>query len=170
MFALEFKITGVGWANIGLTTISGTRHMTISYLGPSLEALVVCATELLLGKPETAVTFDPEGGEHVWSMRSDGARVALRIDSNEEHLLDWDEDEWESLAWSLETSVSLRHFANEIARAMRHLLDAMGEERYNEEAYSQFWRSDFTRLRRLEELLAEKNGKDDSSGPPNARS
>jgi hypothetical protein len=131
MFRIDYRLSGTGWAVMTVTHDAESRVMVVSYIGPSIDALVFDTAALLTGAISASkIEFQDEPGEHIWKTRRKGEMIDLRIDSEITVPLDEDWNELEDIAWTLEATVSLRDFAAAVLDAFDSVVSTYGLDGY----------------------------------------
>src|SRR4051812_45638904 len=78
-FAIDYRVTGTGWAEANVRDGSAGITVTASYLSDALRSLVEAASLLCEGLSESRCSWDEEPGESRWIFRRVGYSVELRI-------------------------------------------------------------------------------------------
>ena len=78
-FAIDYRITGSGWAEASVRDAEGGVTVTASYLSDALRSLVDAASLLCEGLGESRCSWDEEPGEFRWIFRRVDHDVELRI-------------------------------------------------------------------------------------------
>jgi len=68
--AINYRITGLGWAECTIADGEGTCTVTASYLSDALRSLVLAATAIISRFSQVAFSFDEEPGEYRWVVSS----------------------------------------------------------------------------------------------------
>jgi hypothetical protein len=150
-FTLRYRIWGVGWATISVTSGEVSRDMRISYIGPDINHLLWLTADLVAGvKDHGTIEFDGEGDLHTWQLARVGEDVRLHITSDIEGPWDLDSDEEaETDHWEYESTLPLRHFAQQVVAAFDQMMKELGEEGFKTK-----WPYETPALERRDELRA----------------
>lgn len=83
--ALEWELTGYGWAECHVHIGDSAAVVTASDLSDALRSLVAAVCKILRGSARATASFDEEPGEYLWTFSSDGkGSVGVRIDASED--------------------------------------------------------------------------------------
>jgi hypothetical protein len=127
---IEYSLSGSGWAECKLSDGSSSCELTASYLSDALQRLVVAATAVISGFRCVSFSFDEEPGEYRWVIHTP------RLNEIELEILEFDElwgEKPDSEGVSLfKTRCLPETFAKAVASAAQSVLDANGEEGYQD--------------------------------------
>jgi hypothetical protein len=68
--AIDYRLTGTGWAECSLSDGEASCEITASYISDPLRSLVLAATAVVSGFTRLSFRFDEEPGEYRWNITS----------------------------------------------------------------------------------------------------
>ena len=68
--AIEYRLSGTGWAECRISDESNSCELTASYLSDALHNLLIAATAVISGFSQVSFRFDEEPGEYRWVISS----------------------------------------------------------------------------------------------------
>jgi hypothetical protein len=148
---IDYRITGLGWAECKVTNEAGSCTVAASYLSDALRHLVLAATAVLSYFSRVSFSFAEEPGEYRWVIASP------RLNEIELKILDFpqlSDDKPDSEGTMLfHTKCLPLTFADAVYKAANEVLTTLGEEGYAEQwSEHPFPTSQFQELGRLLEL------------------
>ena len=146
--AINYRLTGTGWAECSLSDGQSSCDITASYLSDPLRSLLLAATAVISGFTRLSFHFDEEPGEYRWIISSP------RLNEIELEILAFDElwgDRPDSEGRSLfKTRCLPESFAETVHDTAQRVLQEHGEAGYLEKwAEHPFPSVQFAELARL---------------------
>jgi hypothetical protein len=129
--AIDYRLSGTGWAECTLSDESSSCELTASYLSDALHNLVTAATAVLCGFSQTTFRFDEEPGEYRWIISSPRINE-IQIEIREFDQL-WGDQPNESGRLLFQTVCLPETFARAVAKAAEKLLEKHGEVGYRDQ-------------------------------------
>ncbi len=129
--AIDYRLSGTGWAECTLSDESSSCELTASYLSDALHNLVTAATAVLSGFLQVTFRFDEEPGEYRWVIYSP------RVNEIQIEIREFDElwgNQSNSEGRLLFNTLCLPEtFAKAVLAAAEQLLEKHGEAGYLEQ-------------------------------------
>jgi hypothetical protein len=126
--AIDYKLTGTGWAECSISNGEQSCTVTASYLSDALGNLVLAAVALLRQFNALSFSFDEEPGEYRWVF------TPTRVNEFELKILDFDDrysEKPDSEGRLLFRTVCIPEiFANAVHQAAQKVLEQHGEAGY----------------------------------------
>lgn len=149
MIYINYRLSGLGWAECLLDVNGHELNMLASYLSDALKSLINATIKMLGGNNYSWAYFVGEPTGYTWKFnRIDQHRAYLKIVYNDFNEEDDNKDNRSSL---LEVKIDIYEFAESLDKALSNLLRNYGLNGYQEQ-----WAEDpfpLTRYYRLKELL-----------------
>jgi hypothetical protein len=147
-FRLTYKLTGAGWAEAEVSDGVEQLHITVSYIGPGIEAAADAAIALLQGAEHAEFEWWDEPGCAQWLLEKQGDQLQIVLVIWD----DWIEGPRRKMLKRYVISVTSLKFAIQVWDALRHLLEEHGADGYAKE-----WRYPFPldEYQMLDQLIRE---------------
>jgi hypothetical protein len=151
-----YRLAGKGWSEAGIFDGVEQALLTASYLSDGLTELVDAVNALLQGREESRCAWQEEPGEYRWifARRGDHLKIDIRWFGD---TFSTESDERGQPVFSSECS--LLRFAMQLRDQLATLIEEHGADGYQRQWGMPFPREEY---RRLQELLAERGGKNPS--------
>ncbi len=128
--AIEYRLSGTGWAECTIKDESSSCEVTASYLSDALHNLLIAATAALSGFSQVSFRFDEEPGEYRWVISSPRVNeIQLEIREFDEL---WGSRPNEEGRLLFQTVCLPETFAKAVASAAESVLTTHGESGYLE--------------------------------------
>jgi hypothetical protein len=133
-FSLTYKLTGAGWAEAEVSDGIEQLSIHVSYIGPGIEAAADAAIALLQEAERSEFQWWDEPGCAQWLLEKQGDQLQIALVIWD----DWIEEPRRKMLKRHVISVTPLKFAIQVCDALRHLLEAHGQQGYEEH-----WRRPF---------------------------
>lgn len=144
MFDLSYNLRGAGWARASFSDGTITIDAMVSYIHDSLRELARAARGMLRGLPEASFNLLDEPGGFRFRLRRAESQIEVSVERSRKLFVRPDPSD----ELVMETTCTVREFANLTINVLRKILDEHGEAGYREQ-----WRNHDFPLAEYQELL-----------------
>lgn len=144
-FRLTYKLTGDGWAEAEVSDGIEQLHITISYIGPGIDAAANAAIALLQAADHSEFEWLDEPGCAQWILEKQSDQLQISIS----HWYGSIEPQRRKADRLFTASTTPLKFAIQVWDALRHLLEEHGADGYAKEWRYPFPMDEYQKLDRL---------------------